>query len=180
MRDQRRRAGRGPGHTGNVATFRFGKVQPSSPSACRAAASRSVRHSRVAIPMKTRPGLAVRNFLPRRPRDERPATAQTGSERIVDETITNPGVNPLALVTDGGGLDRQQARQARARGQARTRRTPRLSRRGRVIDQHRGLRHLALEEIIAAPIGIGIIGPIAAITRHDEPLPVALEPPSVS
>ena len=28
-----------------VATFRFGKVQPSSPSACRAAASRSVRHS---------------------------------------------------------------------------------------------------------------------------------------
>jgi hypothetical protein len=29
----------------HVATFCFGKVQPSSPSACRAAASRSVRHS---------------------------------------------------------------------------------------------------------------------------------------
>ena len=37
--------GYGPGYTGNVATFRFGKVQPSSPSACRAAASRSVRHA---------------------------------------------------------------------------------------------------------------------------------------
>ena len=49
MRDQG--GGRGPGHTGNidrrayVATFRFGEVQPSSPSACRAAASRSARHS---------------------------------------------------------------------------------------------------------------------------------------
>ena len=32
-------------HRAYVATFRFGKVQPSSPSACRAAASRSVRHS---------------------------------------------------------------------------------------------------------------------------------------
>ena len=31
--------------TAHVATFRFGKVQPSSPSACRAAASRSSRHA---------------------------------------------------------------------------------------------------------------------------------------
>ena len=43
--------GYGPGYTGNVgnvayvATFRLGKVQPLSPSACHAAASRSVRHS---------------------------------------------------------------------------------------------------------------------------------------
>ena len=54
---QRQRVG--PGHADNVgtgppgqrwhrayvATFRFGKAQPTSPSACRAAASRSVRHS---------------------------------------------------------------------------------------------------------------------------------------
>jgi hypothetical protein len=32
-------------HRAYVATFRFGKVQPLSPSPCRAAASRSVRHS---------------------------------------------------------------------------------------------------------------------------------------
>ena len=44
-----------------------------------------------------------------------------------------------------------------------------------MVDQHLGLRHLALVEIIAAPIGIGIIGPIAAITLHAEPLPVALD-----
>ena len=50
MRDQRRRrVGTGPHgqrrRRAYVATFRFGKVQPSSPSACRAAASRSARHS---------------------------------------------------------------------------------------------------------------------------------------
>ena len=55
-------------------------------------------------PMKTRPRLAVRNLLPRVARDERPATAQTASERIGDEASPNPGVDPLALVTDGGGL----------------------------------------------------------------------------
>jgi hypothetical protein len=49
VRNQRqRRVGAGPHGQSRrrayVATFR-GKVQPSSPSACRAAASRSVRHS---------------------------------------------------------------------------------------------------------------------------------------
>ena len=38
-------SGWGPSHTGNGAASRFGKVQPSSPSACRAAASCSARHS---------------------------------------------------------------------------------------------------------------------------------------
>jgi hypothetical protein len=51
MRDQRwRRVGTGPHgqrrRRAYVATFRnYAKGQPSSPSACRAAASRSVRHS---------------------------------------------------------------------------------------------------------------------------------------
>ena len=50
MRDQRRRRiltgpGRQRRHRAYVATFRFGKVQPSSPSACRAAASCPARHA---------------------------------------------------------------------------------------------------------------------------------------
>ena len=53
-------------------------------------------------PMKARSRLAVRNFLPILPRDDRLTTEQTGGERIVDEAIANPGVDPLALVTDGG------------------------------------------------------------------------------
>ncbi len=54
-------------------------------------------------PMKARSRLAVRNFLPSRPRDDRLATEQTGGERIGDEAIADPGVDPLALATDGGG-----------------------------------------------------------------------------
>ena len=49
MRDQRRRVGTGPHgqrrHRAYVATFRFGKVQPASPSACRATASCEDLHS---------------------------------------------------------------------------------------------------------------------------------------
>jgi hypothetical protein len=49
MRDQRRRVGTGPHRQRRrrayVATFRFGKVRSSSPSACRAAASCPARHA---------------------------------------------------------------------------------------------------------------------------------------
>ena len=76
-------AGGGPGHTGNVGAahtsrpFAFRKVQPSSPSACRAAASRSARHSAWQAAMKTRPRLAVRNLLPLLPRNERQTATET-------------------------------------------------------------------------------------------------------
>ena len=123
--------------------------------------------------MEPRSRLAVRNFLPILPRDDRLTTEQTGGERIGDQAIANPGVDPLALVTDGGGLDHNRLNRLGRWVRLGLDHT-RLSRRGRVTDQHRGLRHLALEEIIAAP-GIGIIGPIAAVTWHDEPLPVALD-----
>ena len=95
----------------------------------------------------------------------------TAIDGISDQPGANPRLNPLARVTDGGGLDHNRLGRWVRLGLDHTR----LSRRGRVIDQHRRRRHFALEEIIAAPIGIGIIGPIAALTRHDEPLPVALD-----
>jgi hypothetical protein len=58
----------------------------------------------VTRPMKTRSRLAVRRFLPILPSDDRLATVHTGGERIGDEAIANPGVNPLALVTNSGRL----------------------------------------------------------------------------
>jgi hypothetical protein len=53
---------------------------------------------------RSRVCIAVRNLLPRSTRNDRSTTTETGGERIGDEAIANPGVDPLALVTDRGGL----------------------------------------------------------------------------
>ena len=52
------------------------------------------------------------NILPILPDDNRITTTETGGERIGDETTANPGVDPLALVTDGGGLRFRRNRQS--------------------------------------------------------------------
>jgi hypothetical protein len=54
--------------------------------------------------MEPRSPLAVRRFLPILLRDDWFTTKQTGGERIGDEAIANPGVDPLALVADSGRL----------------------------------------------------------------------------
>ena len=130
MRDQRRRVGTGPHGQ------RQRRAPVSDPSLRKGSAREPQRLPRrrfplntplrVAIPMKTRPGLAVRRLLPILPRDDRLTTEQTGGQRIADEAVPNPDVDPLALATDGGGLrfwhNRHQLPLARKQpGQARTR-----------------------------------------------------------
>ena len=114
-------AGGGPGRAGNV-----GAAPTPRPFAIRKGSAlepqRLPRHRLLlsppfgmTIPMKTSPGLAVRRLLPSRARDDRLTTAQTGGERIGDEAIANSGVNPLALVTDGGDSGGGARQEPRAR-----------------------------------------------------------------
>ena len=118
--------------------------------------------------MKTSPGLAVRNFLQILPRNERLAAAQTGGERIGDEAIANPSVNPLALVMDGGELRCRQRRRMLGKNVG----SNRLGVRSNGVflmlmrDHRRRCRDFPLEAIIAAPV---------AIARNRNFFPVALD-----
>ena len=116
--------------------------------------------------MEPRSRLAVRRLLPILPRDYRLTTEQTGGERIGDEAIANPGVNSLALVTDGGdsaggaetGASGSLASMADGSSAGSTSSpgagsSPRVV---RVFDQHRGLREGTLEAVAQ----------LAAITRN--------------
>ena len=112
--------------------------------------------------MEPRSRLAVRNLLPILPRDDRLTTEQTGGERIGDQAIANSGVDPLALVTDGGGLDHNRLDRPGA-GSGSDSTTQAAA--ARVTDQRRGLRHLALE---ASPRPSLIPSPV---TWHDGRFP---------
>ena len=111
--------GWGPGHMGNVGAahtsrlFASGRFSPRAPApvAPPLPARRAIQRDR---PDENAPSrlFAVRRLLPILPHDDRLTTEQTGGERIGDEAIANPGVDPLALVTDGGGLRFRHNRQS--------------------------------------------------------------------
>ena len=86
-----------------VATFRSGKVQPSSPSACRAAASRSYPFG-VARGVETDPHLVVRHLLPLLANIEGQPAIATAIHGIGRQARANPCGDPLALITGGGGF----------------------------------------------------------------------------
>jgi hypothetical protein len=115
--------------------------------------------------MKARSRLAVRHFLPILPCIDRPATAQTGSERPGDETIPNPGVYPLALAMDGGGFgSRRRWNRLDRLDDGRLR----LLDGRRLVPDHRGRwGKLALDNVIVAmvivTISTSIIALVAAI-----------------
>ena len=148
MRDQRRRwGGTGPHGQRRDLSHREGSAfEPQRLSRRRFPLSTPFN---VTSEMKARSRLAVRRFLPMLPRDDRLTTAQTGSERIVDEAVPDPGVNPLALVTDGGVWQCWQCGRWLKLGH-RLRNDNRLLR-GTSLDHRRPMRQLALDRLIAAP-----------------------------
>ena len=142
----------------------------------------------VTSPMKPRPRLAVRNLIPLRSRDDRLATAQTGSGRPVDEAIPNPGFDLLALVTKDG-IGRRNGDDPLRLGDdgIRLRLRFRFGRNG-MLELRRRLRNLALDAVFAATIvinwrlplvfarllvvALARIAPADQMQRGSEPAPI--------
>ena len=153
--------GWGPGNTGDVGAAHTSRPFGSEGSARkpqRLPRRRFLRRSplNVTSAMEPRSPLAVRRFLPILLRDDGFTTKQTGGERIGDEAIANPGVDPLALVADSGRLRFWQRRRMLGVNVRSNRHGVRSNGVLMLMLDHRRRRcKLTLEAIIATPVVIG-------------------------
>jgi adenylate cyclase len=160
----RRRVGTGPHgqrrRRAYVATFRFGKVQPRAPAPAAPPLLAQYATRRDSSDESRALASPFDASCQSCPRDDRLTTRETGGERIGDEAIANPGVDPLALVTDGGGLRSGSRRLRLLDGCG-------LSPGSIVLEHLRRRGKLALENVVVAPI--------AAITWRRQNPPIAHE-----